>query len=121
MIKNNLKDFKGKKVGLILCGGNIDSRMLSTLIMRGLVRDGRITRLRFEIDDTPGQLADIARIIGESQANVIEIVHQRMMQAVPLKRAELDVVIEAQDKDHVNKILRALRKFGFTVSAKSGV
>lgn len=121
VIKNNLKDFKGKKVGLILCGGNIDSRMLSTLIMRGLVRDGRITRLRFEIDDTPGQLADIARIIGESQANVIEIVHQRMMQAVPLKRAELDVVIEAQDKDHVNKILRALRKFGFTVSAKSGV
>lgn len=121
VIKNNLKHFKGKKVGLILCGGNIDSRMLSTLIMRGLVRDGRISRLRFEIDDTPGQLADIARIIGESRANVIEIVHQRMMQTVPLKRAELDVVIEAQDKDHVNKILRALRKFGFTVSAKSGV
>ncbi len=121
VIKNNLKDFKGKKVGLILCGGNIDSRMLSTLIMRGLVRDGRITRLRFEIDDTPGQLADIARIIGESQANVIEIVHQRMMQAVPLKRAELDVVIEAQDKNHVKKILSALRKFGFTVTAKSNV
>ncbi|MGB4058198.1 MAG: threonine ammonia-lyase [Alphaproteobacteria bacterium] len=121
VIKNNLADFKGKKVGLILCGGNIDSRMLSTLIMRGLIRDGRITRLRFEIDDTPGQLADIARIIGESQANVIEIVHQRMMQAVPLKRAELDVVIEAQDKMHVKRIVSTLRKQGFTVSAKSEV
>ncbi len=121
VVKNNLKDFKGKKVGLVVCGGNIDSRMLSTLIMRGLVRDGRITRLRFEIDDTPGQLADIARIIGESQANVIEIIHQRMMQAVPLKRAELDVVIEAQDKEHVKRILRTLRKFGFSVKAKSEV
>ena len=121
VVKNNLDHFKGKKVGLVVCGGTIDSRMLSTLIMRGLVRDGRITRLRFEIDDTPGQLADIARIIGESQANVIEIIHQRMMQAVPLKRAELDVVIEAQDKDHVKRILKALRKHGFTVDAKSEV
>lgn len=121
VIKNNLQHFKGKKVGLVLCGGNIDSRMLSTLIMRGLVRDGRITRLRFEIDDTPGQLADISRIIGESQANVIEIVHQRMMQAVPLKRAELDVVIEARDKLHVTQIVKKLRKFGFKVKAKSEV
>lgn len=121
VVKNNLKDFKGKKVGLVVCGGNIDSRMLSTLIMRGLVRDGRITRLRFEIDDTPGQLADIARIIGEAQANVVEVIHQRMMQAVPLKRAELDVVIEAQDKDHVKRILKQLRKAGFTVKAKSEV
>jgi threonine dehydratase len=121
VVKNNLKDFKGKKVGLVVCGGNIDSRMLSTLIMRGLVRDGRITRLRFEIDDTPGQLADIARIIGESQANVIEVIHQRMMQAVPLKRAELDVVIEAQDKEHVKRIIKTLRKHGFTVSARSEV
>ncbi len=121
VVKNNLKDFKGKKVGLVLCGGNIDSRMLSTLILRGLVRDGRIARLRFEIDDTPGQLADIARIIGESQANVIEIIHQRMLQTVPLKRAELDVVIEAQDKDHVKRILKTLRKFGFSVQAKSQV
>lgn len=121
VVKNNLKDFKGKKVGLVVCGGNIDSRMLSTLVMRGLVREGRITRLRFEIDDTPGQLADIARIIGESQANVIEVIHQRMMQAVPLKRAELDVVIEAQDKEHVKRILKSLRKQGFTVKAKSEV
>ncbi len=121
VIKNNLEKFKGKKVGMVLCGGNIDSRMLSTLILRGLVRDGRITRLTFEIDDTPGQLSDISRIIGESGANVIEVIHQRMMQAVSLKRAELEVVIEARDKHHVDEIMQTLRDKGFKVSADRDV
>ena len=113
VIKNNLDAFKGKKVGLVICGGNIDSRLLSTLILRGLVRDGRITRLTFEIDDTPGQLADISRIIGEAGANVVEVIHQRMMQSVSLKQAELDVVIEARDIDQVEHIVQALRENGF--------
>lgn len=121
VIKNNLDHFKGKKTCLVLCGGNIDSRTLSTLIMRGLVRDGRITRLRFEIDDTPGQLSDISRIIGESRANVIEVIHQRMMQTVSLKRAELDVVIEARDKLHVKEIVQTLRDAGFAVNVMSEV
>lgn len=120
-IKNNINHFKGRKVGLVLCGGNIDSRLLSTLILRGLVREGRITRLRFEIDDTPGQLADISRIIGESRANVIEVIHQRMMQSVSLKRAELDVVIEARDKFHVLDIVRTLSDAGFAVTAMNEV
>ncbi|MBI1302118.1 MAG: threonine ammonia-lyase [Alphaproteobacteria bacterium] len=119
VIKNNIEHFKGKKVGMVLCGGNIDSRTLSTLILRGLVRDGRITRLRFEIDDTPGQLSDISRIIGESRANVVEVIHQRMMQTVSLKRAELDVVIEARDKQHVEEILRQLRDAGFKVTTET--
>ncbi|MCB1562468.1 MAG: threonine ammonia-lyase [Alphaproteobacteria bacterium] len=121
VIKKNLKRFKGKKVGLVVCGGNIDSRLLSTLILRGLVRDGRITRLRFEIDDTPGQLSDISRIIGEAGANVIEVIHQRMMQSVSLKRAELDVVIEARDKNHVSEIVKTLRESGFKVTATAKV
>ncbi len=121
VIKNNIEKLKGKKVGMVLCGGNIDSRMLSTLILRGLVRDGRITRLTFEIDDTPGQLSDISRIIGESGANVIEVIHQRMMQAVTLKRAELEVVIEARDKLHVDEIMQNLRDAGFNVSAERDV
>ena len=108
--------FRGRKVGLIVCGGNIDSRMLSTLIMRGMVREGRIARLRFEIDDTPGQLADISRIIGEENANVIEVIHQRMMQAVPLKRAELDIVMEARDSQHIEEIITRLREHGFRLS-----
>ena len=121
VINKNLDSLKGKKVGLVLCGGNIDSRLLSTLILRGLVRDGRISRLRFEIDDTPGQLSDISRIIGESGANVIEVIHQRMMQSVSLKRAELDVVIEARDARHVDEIVKTLEAKGFKVDATKDV
>lgn len=121
IIKNNLDRLQGKKVGLVICGGNIDSRLLSTLILRGLVRDGRITRLTFEIDDTPGQLADISRIIGEAGANVVEVIHQRMMQSVSLKQAELDVVIEARDIDHVRDIVKKLRGQGFRLRTDSVV
>lgn len=121
VIKNNLESLRGKKVCLVVCGGNIDSRMLSTLILRGMVRDGRITRLTFDIDDTPGQLSDISRIIGESGANVVEVIHQRMMQSVSLKRAELDVVVEARDKNHVEALLKLLRDAGFTVRTQAEI
>jgi len=121
VIKNNIQHFKGKKVGMVLCGGNIDSRTLSTLILRGLVRDGRITRLTFEIDDTPGQLSDISRIIGESGANVVEVIHQRMMQTVSLKRAELDIVVEARDQQHVGELIQTLKSNGFKVSTSRDV
>lgn len=119
IIQKNLEYYKGKKVGLVLCGGNIDSRLLSTLIMRGMVRDGRITRLRFEIDDTPGQLSDISRIIGEAGANVVEVMHQRLMQTVSLKRAELDIVIEARDYAHVKDIVKKLESHSFVVNIMS--
>ena len=115
VIKNNLDKFAGKKVGLLICGGNIDSRVLSTLIVRGLMRDGRITRLVFEIADTPGQLSKISQIIGDAGANVIEVIHQRMMQSVSLKQAELEVVIEARDQFHVDEILGVLRRDGLAV------
>ncbi|MEX0340859.1 MAG: threonine ammonia-lyase [Arenibacterium sp.] len=121
VIKNNLAAFEGRKVGLVICGGNIDSRVLSTLILRGLVRDGRITRLIFEIDDTPGQLSNISRIIGEHGANVIEVIHQRMMQTVALKQAELEVVIEARDRTHVKTIVDDLRRNGFNLRTDSGL
>ncbi len=121
VVRKDVEKYKGKKVGLIICGGNIDSRMLSMLIMRGLVRDGRVSRLRFEIADTPGQLSDISRIIGESGANVIEVIHQRMMQTVSLKGAELDVVVEARDKYHTEALVEKLVKSGFKVQMLSGV
>ncbi|MEL6684598.1 MAG: threonine ammonia-lyase [Pseudomonadota bacterium] len=121
VIEKHARDLHGKKVGLVVCGGNIDSRLLSTLILRGLVRDGRITRLTFEIDDTPGQLSDISRIIGEAGANVIEVIHQRMMQSVSLKQAELEIVIEARDQAHVAETLGQLREAGFQVRADSEI
>jgi len=121
VIEKMAADLKGRKVGLVVCGGNIDSRLLSTLILRGLVRDGRITRLTFEITDTPGQLSDISRIIGEAGANVIEVIHQRMMQSVSLKQAELEIVIEARDQQHVADTVAELRSAGFKVRADSDV
>ena len=121
VLKNNIESLKGKKVGLVICGGNIDSRLLSTLIMRGMVRDGRITRLRFEIDDTPGQLSDISAILEKAGANVIEVIHQRMMQTVSLKSAELDIVIEARDFVHVEEIVETLRGNGFITHIMSEV
>lgn len=116
MVQKLAPELQGKKVGLVVCGGNIDSRILSTLILRGLVRDGRIARLTFEIDDTPGQLAVISRMIGEAGANVVEVIHQRMFQSVALKQAELEVVIEARDKLHVQEIVAALREQGFNLT-----
>ena len=121
VVKNNAAAFAGKKIGLVICGGNIDSRLLSTLILRGLVCDGRITRLTFAIDDTPGQLAAISRIIGEAGANVVEVIHQRMMQSVSLKKAELDVVIEARDRRHVEGIVETLRSQGFKLRTDAGI
>lgn len=121
VIKNNLDLFAGRKVGLVVCGGNIDSRLLSTLIVRGLMRDGRITRLIFEIDDRPGQLAMISRIIGDAGANVIEVIHQRMMQSVSLKQAELEIVIEARDQGHVDDILMRLRDRGLKVGVAEDI
>ncbi|SFI09202.1 threonine ammonia-lyase [Albimonas pacifica] len=112
------EELQGRKVGLVICGGNIDSRILSSLILRGLVRDGRIARLTFEIDDRPGQLAEISRVIGDAGANVIEVIHQRMFQAVALKQAELDVVLEARDRFHVREIVDDLRGRGFTLRAE---
>ncbi len=120
-IMKNLPYFRDKKVCMVVCGGNIDSRMLSTLILRGLVRDGRITRLKFEIDDTPGQLSEISKIIGSLGANVIEVIHQRMMQTVSLKRAELEIVIETRDRHHVEGIMSILKAEGFSVTASSDV
>ncbi|MDF2230944.1 threonine ammonia-lyase [Albimonas sp. CAU 1670] len=118
VVKALAGELKGRKVGLVVCGGNIDSRILSTLILRGLVRDGRIARLTFEIDDRPGQLAEISRMIGEAGANVIEVIHQRMFQSVALKQAELDVVIEARDRFHVQDLVEALRARGFKLRAE---
>ncbi len=121
VIRKHLAAYRGRKVGLVVCGGNIDSRLLSTLILRGLVREGRIARLTFEIDDTPGQLARIARILGDMGANVVEVLHQRMMQTVSLKQAELEVVIEARDRHHVESVVTALRGAGFQLRTDAGL
>ncbi len=105
--------FRGKRVALILSGGNIDARLLSSMLMRSLVRAGRLVRLRIEIDDAPGVLARVTRIIGEKGGNILEIYHQRLFQDVPLKLAEVDAVVETRNPDHVAEISAALIAAGF--------
>jgi threonine dehydratase len=105
--------FRGRRVGTVVCGGNIDSRILASVLMRGLVRDGRMARIRVELSDAPGQLAAVASLIAEVGGNIVECYHQRLFQDVPIKHAELDVVIETRDSDHVREILARLAKAGF--------
>ena len=105
--------FAGRRVGVVVCGGNIDSRMLAQVLMRGLVRDGRVVTLRIEISDSPGVLGTLARTIGESGGNIIEIHHQRLFYDLPVKRADVDAVVETRNSAHVGEIVQALANAGF--------
>ncbi|HRK70788.1 MAG TPA: threonine ammonia-lyase [Micropepsaceae bacterium] len=105
--------FRGKKVGLVLCGGNIDPRLLSNVILRELSREGRILNFAVEIEDRPGILARIATLVGEAGGNIIEVNHNRMLTHVPAKVAELRISAEARDQSHADEILAAIRGAGF--------
>jgi threonine dehydratase len=110
--------YKGHKVGLILCGGNIDTRLLASVLTRELARDGRLSRLAIDIPDRPGQLARVAGVIGEAGANVVEVYHQRVFTDVPAKGTELNLVIETRDRDHLDVVVSALQTAGYAVVVK---
>jgi threonine dehydratase len=105
--------FAGKRVGVVLCGGNIDARLLASILMRGMVRMGRLVRFRAEITDAPGTLAKVARIIGDLGGNIVEIFHQRLFSEVPVKLADLDIVCETRDMGHVDEIMVRMTDAGF--------
>lgn len=107
--------FHGKRIGIVFCGANIDSRLLSSVLMRGLVREGRLVRLRIHISDVPGTLATIAGIIGDAGGNIVEVYHQRLFRDVPVKEAEVDVALETLGKEHVREIIEALEAAGLGV------
>ena len=100
--------FAGLRVGIPVCGGNIDGRILANVLLRGLLRDGRLLRLVMAIPDRPGVLADIAGRIGTSGGNIIEVVHQRLFDAPSVQAAELELMIEARDPAHADAIVRSL-------------
>lgn len=100
--------FRGRRVGVPVCGGNIDGRILANVLLRGLLRDGRLLRLNMDIPDRPGVLADIAGRIGDSGGNIIEVVHQRLFDAPSVQAAELELMIEARDPAHADAITAAL-------------
>lgn len=108
--------FKGKKVGLVLTGGNIDSRLLASAIMRGMARDGRLSRLRISMFDAPGSLAKVTEVVARVGANVLEMRHQREFGALSLKQTEMELVVETKDKAHADELLKGLHSEGFTVA-----
>ena len=109
----NPERFRGKRVGIVITGGNIDARLLASVLMRGLVREGCLVRLRSELPDVPGALARLSAVIGGRGGNIVEVHHQRLFQDASVKRAELDVVIETQSRRHVVAIVTALIAAGF--------
>jgi threonine dehydratase len=105
--------FKGKTCGLILTGGNIDTRLLASVLTRELVRAQRIVSLRIVGDDRPGLLATVSQTIGAHGANIIEVAHNRLALDVPAKGAEFDVMIETRDARHTQEIIDALCAAGY--------
>ena len=104
--------FSGRKVGLILCGGNIDPMVLADIIERGMVRAGRLARIRVHTRDIPGELARAATLIGQAGANIEEVEHQRAFTTLPVQNAELEFVLQTRGPEHIEEVLRTLRAAG---------
>jgi threonine dehydratase len=105
--------FRNRKVGLILCGGNIDPRILASIMVRELERDHRIVSFRLTIADRPGVLGPIATLLGRLGANILEVDHRRLFLDVPAKGAKLDITVEARDHAHSKEIMLALSEGGY--------
>jgi threonine dehydratase len=105
--------FRGRKVGLILCGGNIDPRILASVMVRELEREDRIVSFRLTIPDRPGVLGQIATRLGQLGANILEVEHRRLFLDVPAKGAKLDVTVETRDQMHGEEIFQALEAEGY--------
>ena len=105
--------FSGRKVGLVLCGGNIDTRLLASVLTRALVREKRMTNIRIIGDDRPGLLGMVSKIIGDSGANILEVAHNRIALDVPAKGAEFDILIETRDAQHTQEVIDVLGQAGY--------
>jgi threonine dehydratase len=105
----NKARFKGRTIGLVLSGGNIDTRLLSGVLTRQLAKEGRLSQLRFDIVDRPGQLATVVAILSQSGANIVEVSHQRIFTDLPAKAVSLEVVIETRDRTHLEATIASLR------------
>jgi threonine dehydratase len=102
--------FAGRRIGIPVCGGNIDARILANVLLRNLLRDGRLQRLVLEIPDRPGMLADIAARIASSGGNIIEVSHHRLFTSPSVQAAQLEVMFEARDPMHSAEIVEALAR-----------
>ncbi len=111
------KLFAGKRVGLPISGGNIDSRVLASVLMRGLVRDARLVRLRVTMPDISGSLAKVAGLIADGGGNIVEVQHQRVFSTASAKSTEIEFLIETRDREHTEALIARLESNGVRVSA----
>jgi threonine dehydratase len=107
--------FRDRNVVVVLSGGNIDLRVLSSVLLRALARSGRVVRLAIEVPDRPGVLASVAQVIGEARGNVVDVTHRRDLPGVALKSARLEVSVETRDGAHADEIMAALLRAGYPV------
>lgn len=115
-VMNNREIFAGKNVGIILSGGNIDTRLLANVLLRDLARQGRLARLRIFLQDRPGSLYNVMHEFNVHNVNIIEISHQRIFTHLPAKGLVTDIECEARDRDQLNSLIMALRGKGYTIS-----
>ena len=113
-VMKHAERFKGKRVGLILCGGNIEPLVLAEIIERGMVKSGRLARLRLDVRDVPGALANVATLLGQLGANIDEVQHQRAFSSLSVERAQIEVVVQTHGVAHIEAILKAMREQGYT-------
>lgn len=110
------EQFAGRTVGLILTGGNIDTRLLANVLLRDLARSGRLARLRIILQDRPGALFHVARIFDQEAVNILELAHQRIFTNLPAKGLSLDVECETRDRAHLQRLIAALAEAGYEVA-----
>ena len=115
-ILSNREHFEGKKVGLVLCGGNIDTSLLANVLLRDLARSGRLARLRVKLQDRPGALFKVIREFDDHHVNIIEIYHQRIFTNLPAKGLVTDIECEARDREQLDDLVNSLRSKGYAVS-----
>ncbi len=108
--------FRGRTVGIVLCGGNIDTRLLANVLLRDLARSGRLARLRIRLQDRPGALFNVARIFDAEGVNIIEVYHQRVFTSLPAKGLITDIECETRDRTHLDGLIAALRHAQYEVS-----
>ena len=114
-VLSNPARFAGKSIGLALCGGNIDTRLLANVLLRDLARQGRLARLRITLQDRPGALFKVMRLFDEHNVNIIEIYHQRIFTSLPAKGLITDIECEARDAEQVDRLVAGLRAKGYLV------
>ena len=110
------EQFVGRNVGLVLTGGNIDTRLLANVLLRDLARSGRLARLRIILQDRPGALFHVARIFDQEAVNILELAHQRIFTNLPAKGLSLDVECETRDRAHLQRLIAALGEAGYEVA-----